>query len=165
MAEVLGIVSSITALIQNTVTVVNYLKDVKNAPKECDELRRELEHLKICLTALKDTTQLSTPDDPWLATLQQLQDRFNELLELLDGLRTRLKAGSSRLKRMLRKIEWTMTRESVKDDLSRIERFKTLILIAVQHDHVALTLAIGGGMHDGPMDEDGEEPRVECTQQ
>ncbi|KAK0474384.1 hypothetical protein IW261DRAFT_1610557 [Armillaria novae-zelandiae] len=142
MAEVLGIASSITALIENTITVIKYLKDVKNAPKERDELQRELQYLEICLTALERTTQLSTEDDPWLRTLDRLQDMFKELLELLDGLKMKLKAGSSRLKKFLRRMDWTMTKESVMEDLGRIERFKSLILIAGQHDNIALTLAI-----------------------
>ncbi|KAK0219067.1 hypothetical protein IW262DRAFT_1298166 [Armillaria fumosa] len=142
MAEVIGIVSSVTALIQNSVTVISYLQDIKNAPKERDELLRELQHLKICLTTLKETTQLSTKEDPWLVILQQLHDRFKELRELLDGLKMRLKAGSSRLKRIMRRMDWTITRESVMEYLSRIERFKTLIMIAGQHDHLVLTRAI-----------------------
>ncbi|KAK0219074.1 hypothetical protein IW262DRAFT_1077557 [Armillaria fumosa] len=142
MTEVLGIVSSITALTQSTVTVISYLKDVKKAPKERDEFLKELQHLKICLTALKHTTQLSTKDDPWLATLQQLHNGFKELLQLLDGLKMKLKPESSWSKRIFRRLDWTIVRGSVMVDLSRIERFKTLIAIAVQNDHVALTCAI-----------------------
>ncbi|KAK0219070.1 hypothetical protein IW262DRAFT_1076464 [Armillaria fumosa] len=142
MAEVLGIASSITALIQNAVTVINYLKDVKNASKERDEFLRELQYLEICLTGLKRTTQLSTKDDPWLATLQQLRDGFKELLELLDGLKMRLKPKSRWLKRMWQRMDWTVVRDSVMDDFSKIERFKTLIMIAGQHDNLALTHAI-----------------------
>ncbi|KAK0472442.1 hypothetical protein IW261DRAFT_1665072 [Armillaria novae-zelandiae] len=97
MAEVTGIVSSITGLIQNTVTVINYLKDW-------------------CL--LKD--------DPWLVTLQQLFDEFKELLELLNGIKMKLKAGS--------RASWRICPE--------LNCFKTLILIAGQHDNLALTLAI-----------------------
>ncbi|KAK0485415.1 hypothetical protein EDD18DRAFT_1335921 [Armillaria luteobubalina] len=142
MALVLGIASSITALIQNTVTVINYLKDVKNAPKERDELLRELQYLEICLTALKKTTQLSTKNDPWLVTLQQLHDGSKALLTLLEGLKMRLEPESSRSKGSLQRMFWTITRESVKDDLSKIEHFKTLITIALQHDHLMLSREI-----------------------
>ncbi|KAK0459918.1 hypothetical protein IW261DRAFT_1614918 [Armillaria novae-zelandiae] len=142
MAEILGIASSVTALVKNTATVIKYLKDIKNAPKERDELQRELQYLEICLTALERTTQLSTEDDPWLQTLDRLQDMFKELLELLDGLKKRLEPESSWSKRSLQRMVWTITRESVKDDLSKIERFKTLIAIALQHDNLVLTREI-----------------------
>ncbi|KAK0485437.1 hypothetical protein EDD18DRAFT_703042 [Armillaria luteobubalina] len=144
MAEVLGIASSITALIENTVTVINYLKDVKNAPKERDEFLTELQHLETCLSGLKLTIQRSTKDNPWLATLQQFHDSdgFKQLLDLLDGLKMKLKPGSSWLKRMWRRMNWTVVKDSVMDDLSRIECFKSLILIAGQHDNLALTGAI-----------------------
>ncbi|KAK0477539.1 hypothetical protein IW261DRAFT_1366693, partial [Armillaria novae-zelandiae] len=142
MAEILGIASSITTLIENTVTVIKYLKDVKNAPKERDELQRELQYLEICLTALERTTQLSTEDDPWLQTLDRLQDMFKELLELLQGLKKRLAPESAGLKGSLQRIVWTMTRKSITDDLSRIEHFKTLIVIALQHDNLTLTREI-----------------------
>ncbi|KAK0219044.1 hypothetical protein IW262DRAFT_1483378 [Armillaria fumosa] len=144
MAEAIGIASSITTLIENTVTVINYLKDVKHASKERDEFLTELEHLETCLSGLKLTIQRSTEDDPWLVTLQQFHDSdgFKQLLDLLNGLKTKLKPGSSRLKRMWRRMNWTVVKDSVMGDLSRVERFKSLILIAEQHDNLALTDAI-----------------------
>ncbi|KAK0485429.1 hypothetical protein EDD18DRAFT_1428356 [Armillaria luteobubalina] len=144
MAEVLGIASSITTLIENTVTVINYLKDVKNASKECDEFLTELQHLESCLIGLKLMIQRSMKDNPWLATLQQFHnsDGFKQLLDLLDGLKMKLKPGSSQLKRMWQKIDWAVVKDSVMGDLSRIERFKSLILIAGQHDNFTLTHAI-----------------------
>ncbi|KAK0485427.1 hypothetical protein EDD18DRAFT_1428343 [Armillaria luteobubalina] len=144
MAEVLGIASSITALIQNTVTVINYLKDVKNAPKERDKLWRELQYLEICLTALEKTTRLSEDGTKWLKTLQKLDKGIEKLQKLLEGLKKNLKPDpeSSWWKRSSQRMLWTISKESVKDDLSKIERFKTLIAIALQHDHLMLTRAI-----------------------
>ncbi|KAK0480403.1 hypothetical protein EDD18DRAFT_835664 [Armillaria luteobubalina] len=144
MAEVLGIASSITALIENTVTVIKYLKDVKNASKERQEFLTELQHLATCLDGLKLTIQRSTKDDPWLATLRQFHDSdgFKQLQDLLAGLERKLKPGLSRWKRMWRRTNWTVVKDSVMDDLSRIERFKSLILIAGQHDNLTLSGAI-----------------------
>ncbi|KAK0485411.1 hypothetical protein EDD18DRAFT_1293118 [Armillaria luteobubalina] len=145
MAEVIGIISSITALTENTVTVINYLKDVKNATKERDEFLTELQHLNMCLNDLELTVQRRTEDDPWLATLQQFHnsDGFKQLQDLLNGLKEKLKpAGSSWLKRMWRRINWSVVKDSVMGDLAGIERFKSLILIAGQHDNLALTRVI-----------------------
>ncbi|KAK0439045.1 uncharacterized protein EV420DRAFT_1279815 [Desarmillaria tabescens] len=146
MAEALGIASSVTALIQNTIVVINYLKDVKNAPKECDELLTELRYLEVGLSSIGQQIRSSTKGDPWLETLQQLQDHFKELMELLDELKARLKDGSSRLKRLMRRLDWTITKKSVEEDLGKIERLKSLIMVAGQHDHLLvyskLSLAI-----------------------
>ncbi|KAK0474363.1 hypothetical protein IW261DRAFT_1610544 [Armillaria novae-zelandiae] len=166
MAEILGIASSITTLIENTVTVIKYLKDVKNAPKERDELQRELQYLEVCLTALERTTQLSTKDDPWLQTLEQLRNgAFQEFLELLKGLKTRLKAGSTQFKRILRRMDWTMTKEGVMEDLGKIERFKSLIVIAGQHDNLALTREIKKSLGDIEVKVDAIAENADATRQ
>ncbi|KAK0480413.1 hypothetical protein EDD18DRAFT_1263009, partial [Armillaria luteobubalina] len=43
---------------------------------------------------------------------------------------------------MWRRMNWTVVKDSVMGDLSRIERFKSLILIAGQHDNLALSREI-----------------------
>ncbi|KAK0465807.1 hypothetical protein IW261DRAFT_1427010 [Armillaria novae-zelandiae] len=147
MGEVLGIASSITALIENIVTVIKHLKDVKNAPKERDDFLMELQHLEVCLISLELTIQRSTKDNLWLRTLDRLQDMFKEFLELLDGFKIKLKAGSSRLKKFLRRMDWTMTKESVMEDLGRIARFRNFILFAELKDSL-LTLVIQETLDD-----------------
>ncbi|PBK87754.1 hypothetical protein ARMGADRAFT_1085423 [Armillaria gallica] len=58
MAEAIGIVSSITALIKVTVTVIKYDKDVKHGPEECAELQGVKAHLEVCapLKSLEDAS-------------------------------------------------------------------------------------------------------------
>ncbi len=145
MAEVLGVASSVTALIGNIVTFTKYVKDVKNAPEEITQFLKELEHLEIYLTALGRFIQLSTEEDPWLKTLKQLfappvaapgaapDGLFKELEELLDGLKEKVRNDSPQWKMVKKRLLWT-TKTSVEDDLKKIERFKTLVMSAVQVD-------------------------------
>ncbi|KAK0216580.1 hypothetical protein EDD85DRAFT_436907 [Armillaria nabsnona] len=138
MAEVLGVVSSIVTLIEISYTFIEYLKDVKEAPKECNELFNELSDLTHCLSEVKPLTEKATDDDPWLATMQELSGPFARLEMLLDGLKNELELASSGMKRLL----WKFKKESVEDALKKIERIKSLVIVAVQRDHVALSRAI-----------------------
>lgn len=58
MAEAIGVASSITALIDVSVSVIKYLKDLKEAPKERDDLLNELSGL---VGWLKRVLPLTTP--------------------------------------------------------------------------------------------------------
>ncbi|KAK0215986.1 hypothetical protein EDD85DRAFT_441539 [Armillaria nabsnona] len=129
------IASSIAGLIRNIDTVVGYLKDVKDAPKERDKLSRELRYLDIYLPPIKNLISYSTDDDPWVVTLQQSHHRFKKISAILDGHKKKLRDESAKRPWKLR---WPFTKENVADDLSRIKRFKTFILGAMQHDNRAL---------------------------
>ncbi len=142
MAEALGVASSVTTLIGNIVTLIKYVKDVINAPEEITQFLKELAHLEIYLSTLRDLTQLSTEEDPWLKTLKQLfaapgaapDGLFKELEELLNGLKEKVRNDPPQWKRVKKRLLWTLTKTSVEDDLKKIERFKTLVMSAVQLD-------------------------------
>ncbi len=146
MATALGIASSVTALIGNIVTFTKYVKDVKNAPEEITQFSKELAHLEIYLTALHGFIQQSSEDDPWLKTLKQLfappvdalgatpDSLFKELEELLDGLKKKVNDRLPQWNMVKKKLMWTLTKTSVEDDLKKIERFKTLVMSALQLD-------------------------------
>ncbi|PBK85113.1 hypothetical protein ARMGADRAFT_1067102 [Armillaria gallica] len=155
MATALGIASSVTALIGNIVTFTKYVKDVKNAPEEITQFSKELAHLEIYLTALRGLIQQSTAeDDPWLKTLKQLfappvdalgaapDGLFKGLEELLDGLKEKVNNDPPQWKMMKKRLLWTLTKTSVEDDLKKIERFKTLVMSALQLDAIKLSHAI-----------------------
>ncbi|PBK88668.1 hypothetical protein ARMGADRAFT_352705 [Armillaria gallica] len=154
MATALGVVSSVTTLIENIVTFTKYVKDVKNAPGEITQFSKELAHLEIYLTALRGFIQQSTEDDRWLKTLKQLfappvdalgaapDGLFKELEELLDGLKEKVNNDPPQWKMVKKRLLWTLTKTSVEDDLKKIERFKTLVMSALQLDAIKLSHAI-----------------------
>ncbi|SJL14350.1 uncharacterized protein ARMOST_17806 [Armillaria ostoyae] len=143
MADVaLGLTSSATVLIQNITTAIKCVKNVHDAPKEIAQFLTELQYTEIYLSALGKLIKLSSRDDPWLETLQQLHGPFQELTELLKGLNRKLRSGSPGWKEGATKLLWTFTKQSVGDDLKKIERLKTLVMSAVQLDDVMLSHAI-----------------------
>ncbi|KAK0451245.1 uncharacterized protein EV420DRAFT_1646320 [Desarmillaria tabescens] len=142
MAEALGIVSSITGLVQNTATIVKYLQDVKNAPKERHDLLRELQYVDSYLSSAERQIRAATENDKWLAELKESKKPFDEFSDFLLELKERLEAGSSRWRRTFHRLRWTLTKESVEGDLKKIERFKTFLMIVIQHDHLTLSSAI-----------------------
>ncbi|KAK0219039.1 hypothetical protein IW262DRAFT_1074488 [Armillaria fumosa] len=155
-----GITSSVTTLIENIATLTNYVKDVTNAPEEITQCLKELQHLRIYLFAVKELIPLSTENDPWLKTLEQLltplsddpddaldaapesDGLFKELEELLDGLDKALKNDPPQWEMVKKRLLWTPTEKSVAEDLKKIERFKTLAMSAVQLDAIKLSHAI-----------------------
>ncbi|PBK68359.1 hypothetical protein ARMSODRAFT_976168 [Armillaria solidipes] len=133
MADAVGVASSITAFIKDVVILINYVKDVYNAPAEISQFLKELKYLKIYLSAVDELMSLSTEKEPWLKTLKQLDDNppdsvFNELMKLLEELD--------------KKLHVTPPQTSVEEDLKRIERLKTLVMSAVQVDHITLSHAM-----------------------
>ncbi len=135
MAEALGIASSIVTLIDTSHAIVGYLKDVKEAPKEHDKLSKELSTLEIYLRTVNQLTQLADADNPWLATAQRLSGPFAQLDVLLKGLKKKLKPASDGIGKMKQRLLWKFSKESIEDALKKIERIKSLVIVAVQHDH------------------------------
>ncbi|PBK85125.1 hypothetical protein ARMGADRAFT_1018166, partial [Armillaria gallica] len=163
MADVaLGIASSISALVQNIITANKCFKNIHNAPKEITQFLTELRYTGIYLSALGNLVKLSSQDDPWLETLQQLRGLFQELTELLNGLNRKLRSGSPGWKEGATRLLWTFTKQSVGDDLKKIEHLKTLVMSAVQLDDVVLSHAIKDTVADvhGGVSMDDKAERV-----
>ncbi|KAK0219365.1 hypothetical protein EDD85DRAFT_961104 [Armillaria nabsnona] len=140
--EAVGLASAIVSLVELAHITVKYLKDVKEAPKERDGLSKELSNLVIYLTTVNQLTQTAAAGDPWLATVQRLSDPFVQLGVLLNDLKKKLEPASDGMGKMKQRLSWKFSKESVEDALRKIERIKTLVIIAVQHDHTTLSHAI-----------------------
>ncbi|KAK0439049.1 uncharacterized protein EV420DRAFT_1584987 [Desarmillaria tabescens] len=136
-------IASITALIQKSRTVIKYLKDVQDAPKERNELMRELRHMEIHLSTVKIITSLSTAGDPWLMILQQLNDPFKELSGLLAGIEKDLKVTSLWWKRVAPRLQWSFAEERAQEDLRKVEDIGSLVMDVVgQHEALAFSLNV-----------------------
>ncbi len=151
MAEALGIASSIVALVDVSKTIFTYLKDVKEAPKERNSLSMELSGLMRWLDEVRLLTGTAQPNDPWLVTIQRLSSPVVQLTALLKDLEkefklteTVVKPGTNKMKSQLLgitkvmkcRVLWKFKKENVEDVLKKIERIKSLMIIAGQHDHL-----------------------------
>ncbi|KAK0215975.1 hypothetical protein EDD85DRAFT_441135 [Armillaria nabsnona] len=178
MAEALGVASSIVTLVEVSWTIFQYLKDVKEASEQWDSLSTELLGLVHWLNEVKLFIDTAQPNDPWLVTMQRLSGPVVQLTVLLKDLEKEFKLAPSgtmekvtkpstdrpksqllgKVKEVKCRLLWRFKKESVEDALKKIERIKSLMIIAVQHDHFALSqainemLAIVGTKIDGILD-------------
>ncbi|KAK0430769.1 hypothetical protein EV421DRAFT_241780 [Armillaria borealis] len=147
MADAVGAASSVTAFIKNILTLINYVKDVYNAPAEISQFLKELKFLGFYLSTVDELISQSTKNGPWLKTLKQLDNNppdsvFNELMKLLEELDRKLRVTPPQWKTVKKRLLWTLTKTSMEEGLKRIERLKTLVMSAVQVDHITLSHAM-----------------------
>ncbi|KAI9702255.1 MAG: hypothetical protein M1820_006187 [Bogoriella megaspora] len=140
----LSITASVVAIIQFTGPVVQYLNDIKDAPKECRHSIIEVSNLNTLLLTLDNRVQESDPSRPWHAAVHALAvpgGPLSQYKQALGDLAARLQRRSA-----FGKIKMTLTWAFVKDEIerliARIERLKSLITIAIESDHITLSKAI-----------------------
>lgn len=135
----LSISASVIALLQLTATVVSFLNDIKSASKDQRQCAVEASNVFALLTNLKyrleDASQLT---DPWYNTVRALAiqngplDQYKAALERLLAKATP-KTGSRKITSTLL---WTFNKGEATEILERIERLKSLIMIALEMDHL-----------------------------
>ena len=132
----IGLIASIAQLIAVTSDTITYLNDVKDAPKDRAKLLREAASLLSILTGLRCRIEDTNDTDPWLIGVRSLGAKhgpFDQLKEAMEELAKRLQPAIGSNK-MGRRLLWTLDKRNIEDTLSKIERLKTLILLAQQND-------------------------------
>lgn len=135
----LSISASITALLQLTSTVIEYLNGVKGAPEDRRRILSEIVSVNGILFSLQDQADHAKQGDPWSSTFQSLNvpegplDQFRRALERLSS---KLAPPATGLKKLGKAIIWPFQKEEVKAILGTIERQKALLNLARQNDHM-----------------------------
>ncbi len=132
----LSVTASIIAVLQLSASVLGYLNDVKDAPKDRERCAVYLSSLYGLLVSLRCRLEESSANTPWHTAIRALGvengplDQFKQALELL---RARLapKAGLSKVGEAL---VWKFKKEEIAKILDTMERLKTLIDMALQMD-------------------------------
>src|ERR1700722_19947922 len=134
--DALSITANIIALLQLTGSVLDYLKDFKDASKDRFRLMGELSGLKCLLSLLETRVNESKAGDPWLGhTVRILDDLLDQFKSDLARLASKLGGGGA-VKAFVKKMTWSFEKTEIKDLLSKIERVKTLVLLALTNDHL-----------------------------
>lgn len=133
----LSVTASVIAVLQLTSAVIQYLNDVKDAPKECQQCVIEASNLLSPLISLRYRAEKAQIGDPWFEQLRKLNvkdgplDQYKQALELLQA-KVEIGDGIQKIKRQL---FWKFKKDEVTSILARMERLKSLVSIALEMDH------------------------------
>ena len=135
---VFSLVAGIVQLIDTTTKVIKYINDVKDAPRDRARLALEAASLLALLTDLKYRLEETKSTDPWFTGICSLGveggplEQFNEAI---DDLARKLKPEKS-LKKLTKAVFWPLDKNEINNILTKIERLKTFVGLALQKDHL-----------------------------
>lgn len=133
MAEVLALTSAIIAIIKITADVTKlayqYINDIQKAPESIRIFLSEIQSLTQVLNLLEEHCK----KNPHLSAIQMLEGPLNECVTEMKMLAKNLepKNSASWWKRSIVRLKWPLKDGEMSEYLSRIERFKTTIILAI----------------------------------
>jgi hypothetical protein len=132
----LSVTASVIAVLQLTNEVIQYLNDVKDAPKDCQQCIIEASNLLTLLISLRYRAEQAQIGDPWLEQLRKLNVKDGPLDQYKQALERLCSIVESRdgIRGMKRRLLWKFSKKEVTNILARIERLKTLLSIALEID-------------------------------
>jgi len=146
--ETLGGAASVLTVIEAIATVTKLVLACKSATKESRRLVRELSYIRGLLATLEETVKdHETSNDTRASTLLLLNDnngllhQFEELLDLLQS-RIYQPSDESGLKRLKSALQWPFKEHEALKLIAAVERYKSLIELALENNHIHLSKAI-----------------------
>ncbi|PQE03561.1 ankyrin repeat-containing protein [Rutstroemia sp. NJR-2017a BVV2] len=125
-------------------SVLKYLVDVKGAPRDRNSLIREISFTRGILSTLNENVNnAGVYDKTWSATIRLLEDPDGPLCTLtrtLQQLATTLQASASAtgFQKAANSLQWPYKQKEAEKILRIIERQKSMLLSALDNDHIAI---------------------------
>jgi hypothetical protein len=135
MADPLSIAASIIAVVQVTASVIDYLQAVHDARKDRIDFLVEVSGLYHLLLALQNRVDRANAEDLWLTEVRQLGTRDGPLDQFKSSLE-RLVAKLGPLEGLGRTLIWKFNKAEIEGVISKIERIKMLVSLALTDDHL-----------------------------
>ncbi|KAJ7591976.1 hypothetical protein C8J56DRAFT_1162497 [Mycena floridula] len=141
--DAVSLTASIIALAQGAQAIFKYVKDVCDGPSTRTELLTSLAPLSNLLSLLQVQFQSTTQNPPWtnaVKLLGQQDGPFAQLSVIIEKIRNKLEVSpGSQTKKLLKTLTWSLDKADVTELLVRAERVKSLVMLAIQNDHVKLS--------------------------
>ena len=150
MAEVLGLVSSIIAILELSGVVIDYVHKTKNASDDSERLLLEISSINGFLASLKELIRRAESQDLWLGTVKSLGTPQGPIAQYdlaLKRLEAKLKPVVG-WKKAGKALRWPFEKTEVMEILESIERQKALFALALGNDHIRLSIAIQADVAD-----------------
>lgn len=138
MAEAIGIVGSIIAILQLSGTAIGYLREVKN--RDCPRLRSSLRTTEGVLKTLQETVNdaQADPQESWSKTIEILDEPGGPLPQLKDVVSS-INIILQKHATGPRKFLWPFKKDEVDELVGTMKGLESLIQLALANDHIALT--------------------------
>ncbi|KAJ7591950.1 ankyrin repeat-containing domain protein [Mycena floridula] len=141
--DAVSLTASIIALAQGAQAIFEYIKDIRDGPSTRTELIASLAPLENLLLLLKDQFQSTTQNPPWtnaVKLLGQQDGPFAQLTVIIEKIRNKLEVSSGgQSKKLFKTLTWSLDKADVTELLLRVDRVKSLVMLAIQNDHVKLS--------------------------
>ena len=135
---VVGFVAALVQLVDATSKAIKYVNDIKDAPKDRARLAREATNLLSLFTDLRYRVEEVDTNDPWFTGLRSLAGEGGPLHDfkiVMEDLTDSLQLGTG-VQKLRKALYWTLDKKKSDAILSRIERLKVFISLALQKDHL-----------------------------
>lgn len=152
MAEVVGGIASVLTIVESIAHVTKTLHSWAHATKESWRLVKELSYTRGILTLLKETIEDQDGSNDTSAAPVLLRSDNNGVVyqfqQLLDQLDRRINGPSSEtgLRKVKQTLQWPLKESETLKLFSVVERFKQLINLALENDHMRLSREINGNI-------------------
>ena len=133
----LSLTASIIAVLKLTGTVLSYLTDVKDSSPERANLAIEASIVYSLLTTLRYRVEKAKSGDPWYTAIRNLGAENGALDQYhiaLEQLASKVGPGHHETKSFTKPLRWKFDKIELSRILSKIERLKTLISLALEND-------------------------------
>jgi hypothetical protein len=134
----LSVAASIIAVVQIAGSVITYLSDVQDAPKECGQCLIEVSNSNTLLLKLRDRLAEPSSAEAWYSEVQGLTDKDSPLEQYklaLQHLRAKVEP-TNKMRKLANRLTWSFIKVEVASIVARMERLKTLVSIALEMDHL-----------------------------
>ncbi|KAH7353153.1 hypothetical protein BKA66DRAFT_516228 [Pyrenochaeta sp. MPI-SDFR-AT-0127] len=139
----LSVTASIISILQLTAKVGEGLRDAKDASTERSQFTAEASNLSSLLVTLLSRFDDSS-NEPWHTKVRELGGKDGLVYQYrlaLEQLKDKVSNGHG-TKKMTKTLLWKYIKDDAERILSRMERLKTLVQIALEMDHFKLSQAI-----------------------
>ncbi|MCJ1295671.1 hypothetical protein MMC34_007235 [Xylographa carneopallida] len=138
--SVIGLVAALLQSIDVTAQTIQYINEVKDAPKQRGRLAREASGLLMLLTDLRYRVEESDESSVWFAGVRSLEIPLQLFKDDLEDIAHKLRPKNT----IRTALGWPFEEKQINAILVKIERTKTLISLALHKDTFELSLHIKG---------------------
>lgn len=126
---------NILTVLQLACKVVRYLNSVKDAPKERENVFREISSITGVLFLVKDQAERDSTPSSSLRSLSVPKGPLEQFHTTLETLASKFSPVGT-LKKLGRVFTWPFDKGEITNILQSLERLKTYFILALQSDHL-----------------------------